>query len=97
MRLTLITRRDCHLCDEMAAVIDRVAPTFSAAVEVRDVDSDPDLRAQYTDEVPVLLIDGRKAFKYRMTARELERRLRAARRRELLHRWRQRLGGRRST
>jgi Glutaredoxin-like domain (DUF836) len=97
MRLTLITRRDCHLCEEMAAVILEVAPAFAAAVDVRDVDSDPDLRARYTDEVPVLLIDGRKAFKYRTTARELERRLRAAQRRDLLHRWRRRLSGRRPT
>ena len=37
------------------------------AVEVRDVDADPELQARYTDEVPVLLINGRKAFKYRVT------------------------------
>jgi Glutaredoxin-like domain (DUF836) len=78
LRLTLITRRDCHLCEEMAAVIDQVAPRFRAQVEVRDVDIDPELLALYTDEVPVLLIDDRKAFKYRVTASELERRLRAA-------------------
>jgi len=96
-RLTLITRRDCHLCDEMAAVVDRVAPAFSAAVEVRDVDADPDLLARYSDQVPVLLIDDRKAFKYRLTPRELERRLRAAQRRAVLRRWRARLVGRRST
>jgi Glutaredoxin-like domain (DUF836) len=41
-----------------------------------DVDSAPELQAQYGDEVPVLLINGRKAFKYRLTAKELERRLR---------------------
>jgi thiol-disulfide isomerase/thioredoxin len=78
VRLTLITRHDCHLCEEMAAVIDEVAPRFGAQVEVRDVDADRELLALYTDEVPVLLIDDRKAFKYRVTASELERRLRAA-------------------
>ena len=78
IRLTLVTRQECHLCEEMAAVIDRVAPGFDAQVEVRDVDADPELLARYSDEVPVLLIDDRKAFKYRVTARELERRLRAA-------------------
>jgi len=97
IRLTLITRRDCHLCDEMAAVIDRVAPGFSTAVEVLDVDADPGLHAQYTDQVPVLLIEGRRAFKYRVTERELERHLRGVQRRHLLHEWRQRLTGRRTT
>lgn len=62
----------------MAAVIERVAPRFGARVDVRDVDADPALLALYSDEVPVLLIDDRKAFKYRVTAAELERRLRAA-------------------
>ena len=79
-RLTLITRHDCHLCEEMVAVIDQIAPRFGAQVDVRDVDADPELLALYTDEVPVLLINDRKAFKYRVTASELERRLRAAER-----------------
>ena len=78
-------------------MVDRVAPAFSSLVEVRDVDDDPALSALYSDQVPVLLIDGRKAFKYRVTARELEGRLRAAQRRALLRRWRQRLTGGRST
>jgi hypothetical protein len=41
-----------------------------------DVDSSPELIAQYGSEVPVLMINGRKAFKYRVTVKELERRLR---------------------
>lgn len=91
LQLTLITRRDCHLCEEMAAVIGEVAPSFGAAVDTRDIDADPDLRARYTNDVPVLLIDGRKAFKYRVSATELARRLRAERRRARLRRWRARL------
>ncbi len=31
-----------------------------------DIDAEPQLRLQYTDEIPVVFIDGRKAFKYRM-------------------------------
>jgi hypothetical protein len=97
IRLTLITRRDCHLCEEMAAVVGQVAPAAGAAVDVVDVDADPDLRARYTDQVPVLLVDGRKAFKYRVTPGELRRRLRAEARRATLRRWRTRLSGGRST
>ena len=77
-RLTLITRHDCCLCEEMQNVIAQVAPRVGAAVEVRDVDADPELLALYNEEVPVLLIDGRKAFKYRVAAAELERRLQPA-------------------
>jgi hypothetical protein len=31
-----------------------------------DIDADPELQRKFTDEVPVVFIDGRKAFKYRM-------------------------------
>jgi hypothetical protein len=78
VRLTLITRYDCHLCEEMEAVIEQVTAGSGVVIEILDVDADPDLRARYSDEVPVLLIDGRKAFKYRVTAVELRQRLRAA-------------------
>jgi hypothetical protein len=73
--LTLISRRDCHLCDEMKAIVAEVAAGAELRVEVRDVDEDPDLTRLYGDEVPVLLVNGRKAFKYRVTAVELRRRL----------------------
>ncbi len=48
-----------------------------------DVDSDPDLVARYGDEVPVLLVNGRKAFKYRVGDGELRARIRAEKRRSL--------------
>ena len=40
-----------------------------------DVDSDNELRRKFNDEVPVVFIDGRKAFKYRMDEREFLRKL----------------------
>ncbi|MGH7847813.1 MAG: glutaredoxin family protein [Candidatus Binatia bacterium] len=75
-RLTLYTRADCCLCQEMKAIIQRVAQEIPLTVEEIDVDSAPDLRREYGDEVPVLLINGRKAFKYRTTERELRKKLR---------------------
>jgi hypothetical protein len=39
------------------------------------VDGDSELRRQYNDEVPVVFIDGRKAFKYRMDEQEFLRKL----------------------
>jgi glutaredoxin len=75
-RLTLYTRCGCHLCEEMKAVIDAVSDGCAVQLEEIDIDADPALRAQYDTEVPVLFIDGRKAFKYRVSARELRRRLR---------------------
>ena len=74
--LLLYTRTGCCLCDDMKEVIRQVAERFPIALREIDVDSDPDLQARYGSEVPVLFINSKKAFKYRMTARELEKRLR---------------------
>lgn len=75
--LTLYTRKDCCLCDAMKAAVAAAAKKFPLALEEIDVDSSADLAARYGGEVPVLFINGRKAFKYRVEARELERRLKA--------------------
>lgn len=74
-QLLLYSRKDCYLCDEMKKVIRRVADNIPLALEEVDVDSAPASREQYGDEIPVLFIDGRKAFKYRATARQLEARI----------------------
>lgn len=67
---------DCCLCEEMKGVVRDVAEEVPLEVEEVDVDSEPDLREKFGGEVPVLFIDGRKAFKYRVAARELKKKLR---------------------
>jgi len=74
-QLTLYTRKDCCLCEEMKGVVRRVAGRLPLEMEEIDVDSAPDLQEQYGNEVPVLFINGRKAFKYRVTEAELRKRL----------------------
>lgn len=80
MRLTLISRVDCHLCDEMKAVVEPLAHELGLELELREVDSDPALLELYGDKVPVLLVDGRLAFKYRVSERALRRQLGGLRR-----------------
>jgi glutaredoxin len=75
IRLTLYTRPDCHLCHEMRAVIDAVARDVPLTIEQVDVDRDQALAARYGAEVPVLAVNGRTAFKYRVDQRALRARL----------------------
>jgi glutaredoxin len=77
--LILYTRKDCCLCQEMKEVVRPVAESFTLTVQELDVDSSGELQEQYGNEVPVLLVNGRKAFKYRVTAKELAKRLRKGR------------------
>jgi glutaredoxin len=77
MKTTLIlyTRKDCCLCEEMKEVVRRVAEGFVLTLQEVDVDGSAELQEQYGNEVPVLLVNSRKAFKYRVNERELEKRL----------------------
>jgi thioredoxin-like negative regulator of GroEL len=77
MVLTLYSRPGCHLCEEMKAVVQRAAAGSDARVTIEEVDisTDPDLEARYGLEIPVLLVDGRKAAKFRVTEQELARML----------------------
>ncbi len=72
---TIYSRPGCHLCDDMEALVERVAPTLGepAAIEVVDISSDADLESRYGLEIPVLLVDGRKAAKYRIAEEDLRR------------------------
>jgi len=74
-KLTLYSRKDCCLCEEMKAVIQQVAATTQFDLQEIDIDTHVDLKEQYDDQVPVLFIDGRKAFKYRVTVKQLSRTL----------------------
>jgi hypothetical protein len=75
--LTLYSRPGCHLCDDMKAVIERVARTVPLTLEVVDISTDSELEARYGLEIPVLLVDGRKAAKYRISEEALARVLRS--------------------
>jgi hypothetical protein len=61
----------------MKAVVQRAiaAAEVTATVEEIDISTDADLAERYGLEIPVLLIEGRKAAKYRVTEGELTRML----------------------
>ncbi|MCU1383573.1 MAG: glutaredoxin [Acidobacteria bacterium] len=75
MTITLYSRPGCHLCDEMKAVLQRVADSMTPPITVEEVDisTDSALEALYGLEIPVLVVDGRKVAKFRVTEGELTR------------------------
>lgn len=73
--LTLYSRSDCCLCEEMKAVLTQIQGEIPFALKQVDIAQDPVLESRFGQDIPVLLINGRKAFKYRVTASELRHRL----------------------
>jgi predicted thioredoxin/glutaredoxin len=77
MRLTVVHRHDCELCDEMLRELEALGRTIPLPpVEVVDVDSDPVLQRRHGLDVPVLLLDGSVVCRHRLDATELKRLLR---------------------
>ena len=68
----------CHLCDVAKDVLDRQRKLLGFDLQVVDISGDPELERSYREQIPVVFVDGRKAFKYRVDPLELARRVTAA-------------------
>jgi glutaredoxin len=66
--VVVYSRKGCHLCDVVKETLTNLQGNPRAEFEWHevDIDGDPLLQRKYNDEVPVVFIDGRKAFKYHM-------------------------------
>jgi glutaredoxin len=69
------SRKGCHLCEVVKESLAKLSRRGGFIWQEVDVDTDLELRRQFNDEVPVVFIDGRKAFKYHMNEQEFLRKL----------------------
>jgi glutaredoxin len=58
--VTLITRTGCHLCEEAEGLLRGLAAELGFIYREADVDAAPALRAEFSDRVPVILVDGKE-------------------------------------
>tara|TARA_B100000686_G_scaffold347447_1_gene436167 strand:+ start:1030 stop:1287 length:258 start_codon:yes stop_codon:yes gene_type:complete len=65
--IQLLTRKDCCLCDEAKAVLKKVLPEFSStSLTLTDIDSDPALVRKYGKKIPVIILNGKESFFYKV-------------------------------
>jgi glutaredoxin len=76
--VTIYSRPGCHLCEEAKAQIAPVLQEFNARLTEINIDEDPDLRARYDYDVPVIFLGARKAAKHSIDPVQFRRQLRAA-------------------
>lgn len=74
----LYTRPGCHLCEEARAVMLDAGCADEFQLEEIDIDDDPALKESYGLQIPLITINGREAFRYRLSAAEFKQRIRAA-------------------
>jgi glutaredoxin len=67
MRVVLVTRKRCHLCDDALGLLH----DLGVEPELADVDADDDLHRLYDFRVPVVVIDGRVAAEGKITRDQL--------------------------
>lgn len=73
--VTVYTRPDCKLCKPVIETIERVQEEIDFEFETIDISDDAELTRKYGNEIPVVAVDGRKAFKGRMTEQAFRKRL----------------------
>ena len=75
--ITVYGRENCHLCALAKTRVERASDAADVPVDITeiDVDSDPELAAEYGERVPVVFVDGWPAFSYHVDTDELQRQL----------------------
>lgn len=73
-RVLVYTRAGCTACAAAERDVARICDELGVTWGAEDVDTDPELRAEYGDRVPVIMVDGREHGFWRVE----EQRLRAA-------------------
>jgi glutaredoxin len=68
VRLVLVTRHGCHLCDEALELL----RSFGHEPQLVDVDQDDRLHDLYDWRVPVVLIDDRVVAEGKISRQQLE-------------------------
>ena len=76
--VTIYSRPGCHLCQEAKEQMAPLLKEFGARLTEINIDEDPELRARYDYDVPVIFLGARKAAKHRIDSAQFRRQLREA-------------------
>jgi glutaredoxin len=74
-KLVLYSSAGCHLCERARTVVEEVSRELDVGFEEVDIGGDPELEARYREWLPVVEIDGERAFVYHVPPESLRRRL----------------------
>ena len=71
----LLSRPGCHLCDEMKLALENAARGLDWRLEEVDISQDPALLEEFGNDIPVLFVNGERAFRHRATEERIRERL----------------------
>jgi len=65
INIEILTKKDCCLCGDAKAIVERVLPDYPATLILTDIESDPALFESYNKRIPVVRINGEESFIYK--------------------------------
>ncbi|MGE5325536.1 MAG: glutaredoxin family protein [Deltaproteobacteria bacterium] len=77
IEVVVYSKPGCHLCDEVKAQLARLRASFNFEEREINILDDPRSFEVFKDDIPVVFINGKKAFKYRLDEKEFARRMEA--------------------
>ena len=77
-RVVVYHAADCHLCERALAQVRALREELEFELEEVAIDGNPELEAAYRELIPVVEIDGERAFTYYVHEAAFRRRLEAA-------------------
>jgi glutaredoxin len=73
----LLSKPGCHLCDEARNVIADVCAELGEDFDELDITTDRELMAQYSEQIPVVFVDGKQHDFWRVDPNRLRAAMRA--------------------
>ena len=68
-------KKDCCLCDAAKETLQKAALEFPLQIREIDIESDPEMNERYKEEIPVITIQGERAFRYKVHETTLRKKL----------------------
>ncbi len=64
--IEIMTKSGCCLCDDAREIIEQVIAEIPVEIKMTDIESDPVLFERYKEKIPVVLINGKESFVYKV-------------------------------
>ncbi|MBV5302950.1 MAG: glutaredoxin family protein [Chlorobium sp.] len=70
-KVTIYGKKECCLCDQAMDLLEKVNVLMPFELEKIDISDNPELLAEFGLKIPVIIVDGIQAFKYRINENRL--------------------------
>ncbi|MGA9058112.1 MAG: glutaredoxin family protein [Terriglobia bacterium] len=73
--VVVYSKPGCCLCDEVKENLKRLKASYAFNLREVDILEDPEAHERFKEEIPVVFINGKKAFKYRLDEKQFLKKL----------------------